>query len=249
MFTAILGAAVGAIITGFLSSNTLTVNIDGQSMTVNSSQYEKIVSDNIQLTNTVTSLQENISDLQVIDARFLCDGLEKKLTDSKVLIYNDIPFFPLSTVKDISSKNDIFFDSDNLTLNIGTSTIKKDYLLTVCPPYEFSHNFEIPPTFKMGGDSYSHGFTMEHYADALFNFHGNYNTLEFDIGHIDETSDYNKGIFSIYLDGIFSEQFEISAEDLPKHMKISLHNAKQFKIQMETGGSDATYGFANVIIY
>ena len=123
------------------------------------------------------------------------------------------------------------------------------YLLDVCPPYEMNSS-EISTYFEMAGNIYSNGLLMQgnEGAYAIFNLRGEYTTLEFELGHIDDTS-MNSVTFYIYIDEILVEEIEISASSLPKQYSIDLNGANQLKITSGYSSWYPEYGFANMIVY
>ena len=69
---------------------------------------------------------------------------------------------------------------------------------------------------------------------ALYNLNGQYETLSFDMGHLDGDR-MDKGTLNIYLDGNLAFSADMEAEDLPEHYTVDLHNALQMKIEMTNG--------------
>ena len=129
--------------------------------------------------------------------------------------------------------------------------ISNQWLVSVCPPYE-SEQYEAPTTFYMAGEMYSRGFILDSTGDgslALFNLGGEYDTLEFDLGHIDQTGRYDATI-EIYLDGEISQIIEAKTDALPQHITIDLHNALQMKITVRNGSHYISkWGFANAAVW
>lgn len=274
LLIAVIPAIITSLVTWFVtakySSNSLTVNIDGESVTVHSSQYQELINENTTLANGNDSLsKENANlkdeikslnaDLEHYQSIFSIDdtfdmkrihlvdnGLERDLTESNIIIYNNRPFFPLSTLSDIYS-NTVSFDSKNLTLILGEKVPKKGYLLNISSPYQ-STGFSTPVSFNMAGDTYRNGFVLNHYGYALFNLHGDYTTLEFDLCHVDDSATHSDGIISFYLNGDFLQQITITPEDMPRHISIPLDNTPQLKIEMNPGDAGTQYGLANVTV-
>ena len=143
---------------------------------------------------------------------------------------------------------------NNTTMKQQQSRIensKPQNLLAVCPPYE-SSGYEERASITMAGTQYTNGFVLDagyNEAYAIYNLNGKYNTLEFDMGHIDGTQMSNV-TFEIYLDGQPVKTIDATAEGLPVHYTIQLDGAKQMKIN-STGwfGGYPEYGFVNAVLY
>lgn len=140
------------------------------------------------------------------------------------------------------------YDGKTQTVYIGEMPGQKQYLLDVCPPFQ-TNRYGTPATFKMAGDTYSHGFTLGcHGGSALFNLNGQYSTLEFDLAYTDSLDKAPCNV-NIYLDDQFVKNIVMGYEDLPQHFTIPLNGALKMKIENVEYGNQAKYGFANVEIY
>ena len=143
---------------------------------------------------------------------------------------------------------------NNTTMKQQQSRIensKPQKLWVVCPPYE-SSGYEERASITMAGTQYTNGFVLDagyNEAYAIYNLNGKYNTLEFDMGHIDG-SQMSNVTFEIYLDGQPVKTIDATAEGLPVHYTIQLDGAKQMKIN-STGwfGGYPEYGFINAVLY
>ncbi len=164
-------------------------------------------------------------------------------------IYNGTTYLPVRAVGNAIGKQ-VTWDGKAKTVYLGEAPGARKWMLDLCPPY-VTYQYDTPSSFKMAGDTYTHGFIMEGGSGyAIFNLNGQYDTLSCDIGHQDGTS-MNYGRFEIYLDGDLSQVIEVDPEDLVTHFDIPLHNALQLKILRNptfTDGryySSGHYGFAN----
>lgn len=178
------------------------------------------------------------------------DGVEMNPTDAngnpvETFIYNGTTYVPLRAVSQYLGKA-VDWDGSTRSVYIGKAPGKNQYLLDVCPPYQ-SGNLNTPTTMTMAGKKYANCFFL---ADrwggggwAIFNLDGGYNTLSFDIGHIDGAR-MSETTVNIYLDGKLAMSIDCAPEDLPKHYDIPLYNALQMKIETSSG----YHGFANVEI-
>lgn len=200
--------------------------------------------------------------IEYANIKMVVDGIPVTPKDAngktvEPFIYNGTTYLPVRAVGDAIGKQ-VTWDGNSKTVYLGEAPVQTNYLVDICPPYEvlpYSSRFVASNSFKMGGKTYAHGFTLygetgEDNTYALFNLNGQYSTLEFDLGHVDDTRMYD-GAFNIYLDGKYSQTIEIGCEDMVTHFTVPLKNALQLKIS--TNHPDCyiwgvTYGFANATL-
>ena len=146
---------------------------------------------------------------------------------------------------------------DEETISSVTEGIEEsaEKLLEVCPPYQTTGAYEEPDSFIMGGDVYTGGFTMQHSATAQFNLKGQYQTLSFDLGHVDGAR-MDDDTFSVFLDGKLVQVISANADALPETYTVDVSGAKLLTIQKDhtiTYANNAIvgdyYGFGNLYIY
>ena len=116
------------------------------------------------------------------------DGVEMKPTDANgkpvdTFVYNGTTYVPLRAVSQYLGKA-VSYDGKNQRVYIGEAPGMKQYLLTVCPPYETNYGYysangnkkDESDVFQMGGQSYTNGFKVDinrsNGAMALFNLNG-----------------------------------------------------------------------------
>lgn len=121
---------------------------------------------------------------------------------------------------------------------------KKVNLFDVCNAYDvsaFGSEQDGTSTFHMAGQKYTNGFEVTasdaYKTRASFNVKGAYNTLEFDIGHIDDTKTYNLSL-DIFLDGKLVKTIERESDELPTHYTLDIQGVKQI-IFYSNGGDDS----------
>jgi len=179
------------------------------------------------------------------------DGVELHPTDVngkpvEVFSYNGTTYVPLRAVSESLGKA-VKWDGATQSVYIGLVPGMKQYLLSVCPPYQMEY-IDTPTTITMAGQKYANCMTggWSLYANAIFNLNGQYSTLEFDVGHIDGKV-MEDSTLNIYLDGELSFSRDLTGEMMPQHISIPLHNALQMKIEF----SDCSnrYGLGNIEIY
>ena len=172
------------------------------------------------------------------------DGYE--VLDGDCVIWRNTTYVPLRAVSQSIGKS-VKWDGPNQRAYIGEVPGEKQYLLTVCPPYQKS-GYNAPATIAMMGQKYANGFTLGCRSSyALFNLNGQYDTLSFDVGHIDEmyTSD---ATLNVYLDGELAFSLDLNYEMLVEHYEIPLRGALQMKVEMIGSDWDHNYGIANVSV-
>lgn len=184
--------------------------------------------------------------VQYSGIKLVVDGVEVTPKDAngttvEPFIYNGTTYLPVRAVGSAIGKQ-VTWDGGSQTVYLGEAPGSRTWLMDVCPPYEKDHLDTDSATFKMDGETYTHGFSSWagfNTGFGLFNLNGNYDTLSCDIGHIVGDSGFDKQI-EIYLDGDLSQVIELPKESLVKHFNIPLHNVLQMKI-ITNGG----IGFAN----
>lgn len=183
-------------------------------------------------------------------AEIYIDGVKMEPTDAngspvETFAYNGTTYVPLRAVSEYLGKA-VNWDGANQRVYIGEAPGVKQYLNTVCPPYQ-SNYFEMLTTVSMSGQKYANAgrYGWNSLGGwALYNLNGQYETLSFDLGHIDGEA-MGSVTLNIYLDGELAFSVDMDAEDLPEHYTVELHNALQMKIEMTNG----FYRLANIEIY
>lgn len=185
----------------------------------------------ISATRTITVEYSNI--------KLVVDGIEITPTDAngstvEPFIYNGTTYLPVRAVGNAIGKQ-VNWDGGSKTVYIGEMPNARNWLMTVCPPYESRAFSTEPASFKMDGQTYTHGFYCDYYGDnyGLFNLNGQYSTLSCDIGRLDGHATGSERYIEIYLDGDLSQVIEIPAESMVKHFDIPLNNALQMKITVD----------------
>lgn len=166
-------------------------------------------------------------------AEIYVDGVELNPTDAngkpvETFIYNGTTYVPLRAVSQSLGKA-VNWDGENQRVYIGEAPGMKQYLLNVCPPYETDNWYSTPAIITMAGQKYANGCRL---GMALFNLNGKYDTLSFDVGHVDNTRMNNSTLY-IYLDGELAFSLDLASEMMPQHYEVKLHGALQMKMQTE----------------
>lgn len=178
------------------------------------------------------------------------DGVEMKPTDANgnpvdTFVYNGTTYVPLRAVSQYLGKA-VKWDGSSRSVYIGKAPGETQHLMEVCPPYQTQWFKEIS-TVNMAGKKFANGFRTYSYGNgfALFNLDGEYNTLSFDVGHVDGEGMQNSSV-TIYLDGEVAFSIDLTPEMLPTHYEVPLHGALQMKIQTSQFGD--CYAFVNAEI-
>lgn len=176
------------------------------------------------------------------------DGVKMNPTDAngkpvETFAYNGTTYVPLRAVSQSLGKN-VKYDSATKRVYIGEVPGEKQYLMEVCPPYQ-TDDYRAAPTYTMMGQKYANGFSFDG-GYALFNLNGQYDTLEFDVGHIDEQTMRDTTLY-IYLDGELAYSVDLTGEMMVEHHVVPLYGALQMKIQVDYTWSH-DYAITGVIV-
>lgn len=118
------------------------------------------------------------------------------------------------------------------TVNNQSSTdADGEYILNVCPPYQ-TEGYYTEKSYSLAGDNYINGFHLndDRGGIAYYNLDGKYNTLSFDVGHIDGKN-LKTGYYYFYLDGELVYTLELNPSMLVQHIEIPLNGATQMIIE------------------
>lgn len=110
--------------------------------------------------------------------------------------------------------------------------------------------------FKMAGIKYSDGMTFN--ADinifddvswAIYNLNGKYTSLNFTVGHVDDTDIGDKTVLQVLYDGKLKKEIPLAPDMLSRKVKLNVTGVKQLKLQVPSSGSDSPlYGIGNPVI-
>lgn len=137
-----------------------------------------------------------------------------------------------------------------------TASAKTQYLGDDLLAYEYNDQYryaEYPSDKKnaliMAGKEYKHGVAFSSFMPAsvdppvwaLYNLSREYQTLSFDIGHVDGTKLAPMEV-AFYLDGECYETYTIQPDEMPRHIEIPVLGVTQLKIEEHhQGGHLGTY--------
>ena len=135
------------------------------------------------------------------------------------------------------------------------------YMLDLVSPYEKPYWYKPfqGPTFSMGGDSYTNGFTCMGYGEegignvTYFNLHGDYSRISFVAGVVDPEINKAECTVILYADGSPIKTIKLNPDNLPKNYTVNIKNCSQLKISVYDGRWVAmyggTYGFGGIRLY
>ncbi len=120
-------------------------------------------------------------------------------------------------------------------------------------PYQ-TENFELwdnDPTraFQMMAAEYRQGLTPGNYQNsrqALYNLDGRFSRVTMVVGHIDGERD-GSAVLYVYKDGELAQTVNLSSDMMTQKLELDTTGVKQ--LRLDQTGSDAAYGFANVMGY
>lgn len=161
----------------------------------------------------------------------------------EAFIYNGTTYIAAKAVSNSLGEN-VKWDGKTRSVYIGKHDGSSYSLLDVCPPYE-TEDYRTHATVTMAAQRYANAFSGGCSGWALFNLNGNYDTLSFDIGHMDGTK-REYGELIIYLDGELVFSLDLDPERMPEHYTIPLDGALQMKIVLDSGYLGHYYAMANI---
>lgn len=153
----------------------------------------------------------------------------------EAFIYNGTTYIAAKGVS-LSLGENVKWDGSTRSVYIGKHEGSSYFLLDVCPPYD-GEVYREDNTVNMSGKTYFSSLTFGFQGFALFNLNGKYDTLSFDVGHIDGAR-MNSETFTIYLDGERVFTVEVAPESMPEHYEIPLNGALQMKIESDNTSLD-----------
>lgn len=130
------------------------------------------------------------------------------------------------------------------------------YLLNEVDPYKTPYWYSDNAMFKMGGETYTHGFTCMGYGDnpvgnqTYFNLDAKYSLMSFTAGIVE---DRGRTVgFTFYADGELVYGFTMESGDLPTEHVFSVEGCKQLVICVYDGirvaDGSGTYGLADILV-
>ena len=166
--------------------------------------------------------------LYMDDVNFIPTDVNGKAVDA--FIYQGTTYLPVRAISNLLGVN-VNWDGSTHSVYLGRHG-DGDWLMDVCPPYQ-TDSIKFPDYVTMAGNKYAHALKLNDWTGwALFNINGQYDTLDFTIGHVDGER-ITDGICKIYLDGELAYSIDLTSDMLPEEYELPLYGALQMKIYME----------------
>lgn len=163
-------------------------------------------------------------------------------------------FIPYELVEDIFSEQ-IFWDKENHTLNIGTiptASVMSDKIKIYHYDYDSIHSFlycpdaKINKTMTMANQSYSFGYYFTNVFSASFNLESAYHEITGFLGCEDFKA--SSGHIDFYLDDTLLQSYDLKADSLPEKIKLNVSGGSQLKMTFSGFKPDTQIDFADVYI-
>lgn len=126
----------------------------------------------------------------------------------------------------------------------GSSLLEVSKAMNACGGYEEVRD----NTMSLRGENYSNGFILRYYQrdeGVEFKLNKKYDTLSFDLRHLDESDKEGKFTLIIFADGKQEKVITQNPEDPVTHYDVSINKADIIKIEWSTE-KYADFGMANV---
>lgn len=190
--------------------------------------------------------------------KYMFDGVEKKPTGGRSLIYNGTVYAPVSFIGNSVGKN-VSYDGKTKTVWVGKKQGSFKYLESIeYARYDSGHyshavmfgnwgkNFSNS-NFKIASNTYLHGlgalygdYAMNTTQSISYNLDGSYKSLSAKIG-IDDNNKNLKGNGRIKVIGDDQELFVsdlLKGGDLPRELNIDISGVLRLQIIFEVSGED-----------
>lgn len=192
--------------------------------------------------------------------KIFMDGEEVDARDAngqkvEPFIYNGTTYLPVRAVGQAVGK-EVNWDGVEKVVYLGAKPGNVENWLDVCGPYLYKKGEEFRLTdnkyFTMSGKKYTNGFTLmpqNNKGEACFNLDGQYNSVTFTAGHVDDTHP-NVATLNVYIDGIIAYTTELSYDNVARKITIPLNGALQMKFELIDNtyninkGNYASWGFS-----
>lgn len=206
------------------------------------------------MTKTIEVTYDNI---KVYKDNVLCELKDSNGSVIEPFIYDGTTYLPVRGAASVAGMQ-VTWDGATKSVYLWDNQVPGGtYLMEVCPPYE-TENCETylqqeGRKFKMSGEEYSNGFTLYAYGNgynngyAMFNLNSKYSTIQFTIGHVDDTSMEDTNI-SFFVDGKLVKEMNIEADAMPQTVSIPVSYGLQLKVVAAGENMFSEVGIGNITV-
>lgn len=205
--------------------------------------------------SSMQSIEVMYDNIKVYKDNVLCELKDSNGTVIEPFIYNGTTYMPVRGTANLADM-EVTWDGASKSVYLWDNMVPDGtYLMEVCPPYTTSYNYEAylqtdGKSFTMAGTKYSNGFKLCDCEDyALFNLNSKFSSIEFTIGHIDDSGMQDTSV-SFIVDGKLVKEVYVGMEDLPKTVSIPVNYGLQLKVITSDleGGGWPYVGFGNITV-
>lgn len=232
-----------------------------------SRKIEDLSNENSELKQSNKKLEDQVRELEEIIPNYTADSdspreddlnkttadLTKQLTDAQ----GESESLNTSNAVLDSEKDNLKTENEDLDKpssnpqNTETDDSSEDtsgsYLLLTRPPYE-TGGYNAPDLLRIMGTDYEHGFSIHETGYAYFNLNSEFNTVCFDVGHVDGSQMCNR-VLTVSLSNHTPITINLSPDMELTHYEFSVSDVNQMKITMNNGSGYPIYGIVNARIY
>ena len=206
----------------------------------------------IMVSTGVTFAKTGTASIEAVfrDIKLYVDGVKVDPRDAsgnavEPFIYNGTTYLPVRAVGEAMGKT-VSWDGKTSTVYVGEKPGEVSYLTDKCEAYNsvacsFAKNGD---SFSMGKKKYTNGFYLFNTGFACFNLNGEYESMTFDIGCLDNSG--ADGKVQIYVDDKLVEEIELKHNSLPKTVTVPLDYGLNLEVRKVTGGG--YFGLANIVV-
>lgn len=201
-------------------------------------------------------IEVTYDNIKVYKDNVLCELKDANGSVIEPFIYNGTTYMPVRGTANLADM-EVTWNGNTKSVYLWDDMVPEGtYLMEVCPPYATSSSYEAflqseGKSFMMSGTKYSNGFKLCDCEDyALFNLNSKYSSIEFTIGHVDDSGMQDTSV-SFIVDGKLVKEVYVGMEDLPQTVSIPVNYGLQLKIITSDleGGGWPYVGIGNITVH
>ncbi len=186
-----------------------------------------------------SSMTKNIEvtydNIKVYKDNVLCELKDSNGSVIEPFIYDGTTYLPVRGAASVAGMQ-VTWDGATKSVYLWDTLVPGGtYLMEVCPPYETEqcdiYLQQEGKKFRMAGEEYSNGFTLDYGVGnyAMFNLNSKYSTIQFTIGHVDDSDMEDKNV-SFFVDGKLVKEINVDADGMPQTVSIPVNYGLQLKV-------------------